>query len=94
MSTTTKIPVPDGEWTAVTLGGLSGGNVVIWGNPAGYRVAVGAEPPADLTIGILAGRGLAEPGLLTLSNLDNGDIVYLTPVDGRDFVAQVIAKND
>jgi len=89
MSTTTKITIPNGQWTEVAAASV---NVRIWGNPAGFRVAVGAAPPADETIGLLVGRGEARPGLYELLGLANTDNVYLTPVDGRDFVAQVIAS--
>lgn len=89
MSTTVKIPVPQGQWTQVSTGSV---NVRIWGNPSGYRVAVGAAQPADLTIGLLVGRGEAGPGLYELLGLANTDNVYVAPVDAHDFVAQVIAS--
>ena len=89
MSTTAKIDIPPGQWTEVSAGSA---NVRIWGAPSGYRVAVGAAAPADLTIGLLVGRGLAGPGLYELLGLANTDNVYLSPADGRDFTAQVIAS--
>lgn len=88
-STTSKIAIPANEWTLVA----SGQNIVtIGGNPNGYRVAVGAAEPGDLTTGPIVGR--TADGLYEVSGLSAEDGVYVTPIDGVAFTAQVIITPD
>lgn len=83
---TTSVAVPAGEWTEVATGVTA---AIIGGNPNGFRMAIGDDPPDNLTTGPIMGR--STDGIVTLPVIEAGGNVYLTPIDGYDFTANVIA---
>ena len=87
MTTTTKIAIPTDEWTQVSTGSAV---VTVAGNPNGYRLAVGAAEPGDLSTGLIVGR--TTDGLFGLSALAGTDNVYIAPIDGNAFTANVLAS--